>query len=310
MRGITFRQLRVFSEVARHLSFARAAQALHLSAPAVSMHVKELEASVGLPLFDRQGRQVGLTVVGEYFLVYAKRMLATMREAQTSMARFQRLEAGLLTIGLVSTAQYFVPSLLARFGQEHSGVDVRLQVMANREQLTALLKNGDIDLAIMGRAPRELDTRSEAIAAHPLVFVCRPDHPLLSHGQASLHALGSFALIAREPGSGTRAVLNQLFAEQQLEMRVTMEVSNNEAIKQSVIAGLGVSLISLHTIALELRAGLLRILPVERTPVMRSWHVVHLPSKLLSPAAEAFRYFLIEHAEAYLSAQDHALLPA
>ena len=131
--NITFRQLRVFAEVARHLSFARAAQALHLTPPAVTMQVKEIESQVGLPLFERQGRAVSLTTTGEYFLVYAKRLLATLKDAEDAMARFRKLETGLLTIGMVSTAQYFLPSLLARFRDEHPGVDIRLRVTSNRE---------------------------------------------------------------------------------------------------------------------------------------------------------------------------------
>ncbi|MDP9126403.1 MAG: LysR family transcriptional regulator, partial [Pseudomonadota bacterium] len=169
--NVTFRQLRVFAEVARHLSFARAAQALHLTPPAVTMQVKELESQVGLPLFERQGRAVALTTTGEYFLVYAKRLLATLKDAEDAMARFRKLETGLLTIGMVSTAQYFLPSLLARFRGEHPGVDIRLRVTGNREALLELLRANDVDLAVMGRPPSELATRAEPFAAHPLVFV-------------------------------------------------------------------------------------------------------------------------------------------
>ena len=308
MKALTFRQLRVFLEVARLLSFARAAESLNLTAPAVTMHIKELESSVGLSLFDRGSRQVSLTIVGEYFLVYAKRLLATVRDAENAMARFQRLESGLLTIGLVGTAQYFVPTLLARFRGEHRGVDVKLEITPNRQRLVALLQSGEIDLAIMGRAPKELDARAEGFAAHPLVFVGPPDHPLLAVGHPPLDALLAFPMIVREHGSGTRMVTQQLFAEHRLEPRIYMEVSNNEAIKQAVMAGLGISLLSLHTMALEIQAGLLRVIAVEGTPVMRTWNVVHLLSKTLSPAAEAFRYFLIEHAEAFLSEQDARLL--
>ncbi len=135
MKNLTFRQLRVFVEVARHLSFVRAAEALHLTPPAVTMQVKELEASVGLPLFDRQGRRVALTTAGEYFLVYARRLLGTLKDAHDAMARLRRVEAGLLTVGLVSTAKYFVPRLLARFREAHPGVEVRLTVSQNRETL-------------------------------------------------------------------------------------------------------------------------------------------------------------------------------
>ena len=177
--NVTFRQLRVFVEVARQGSMARAAESLHLTPPAVSMQIKEVEAQVGLPLFDRHGRQVSLSTAGEYFLVHARRLLATLKEADDAMARFKRLEHGLLTIGMVSTAKYFVPQLLARFHDEHPGVDVRLRVVGNREQLVALMQAGEVDLSVMGRPPKEMATRAEAFAAHPLVFVCPPGHPLL-----------------------------------------------------------------------------------------------------------------------------------
>ena len=306
--NVSFRQLRVFVEVARLGSMARAAESLHLTPPAVSMQIKELEIQVGLPLFNREGRRVSLSTVGEYFLVHAKRLLAGLRETETAMARLRKLESGLLTVGMVSTAKYFVPQLLALFRNDHPGVEVRLAVAANRDALVALLQSGEIDLAVMGRPPKDIATRSEAFAAHPMVFVCPPDHPLLAVGHPPVSALARFSFIVREQGSGTRDAMQRFFAEHHFEPQITMEISSNEAIKQAVMAGMGVSFLSLHTIGLELRSGLLRLLDVEDTPVMRAWHVVHMQSKLLSPAAEAFRYFVIERGEAHLAAHDAPLL--
>ena len=308
MKNVTFRQLRVFLEVARHLSFVRAAEALHLTPPAVTMQVKELEAGVGLPLFDRQGRKVALTTAGEYFHVYAKRLIVTMKDAEDAMARFKRVETGVLSIGLVSTAKYFVPRLLARFREEHPGIEVKLQVTGNREQLLTLLHSKEIDLAVMGRPPKELATRAEPFAAHPLVFVCPPDHPLLAIEKLTLNALEPYPFMVREPGSGTRKAMEELFREHQVSPRISMEMSSNETIKQAVMAGMGLSFLSLHTLGLELNNGLLKVLEVEGTPIMRTWNLVHLLSKLLSPAAEAFRYFIIEEGEAYLRAHDAPLL--
>lgn len=310
MKNATFRQLRVFTEVARHLSFSKAAQALHLTPPAVTMQVKDLEAQIGLPLFDRRGRQVSLSTAGEYFLVHARRLLAELKAADDAMARLKRLEHGLLTIGIVSTAAYFVPHLLARFHEEHPGVEVRLRVAANREQLVALMEAGEVDLSVMGRPPREIATRAEAFAAHPLVFVSPRGHALQALGHMPLSALQGHAFIARESGSGTRAAMAELFGRHRLEPRITMEMSSNETIKQAVIAGMGLAFLSLHTIGFEARAGLLHILDVEGTPVMRTWNIVRLQSKLLSPAAEAFRYFIIERGEAHLQEHDRALLAA
>lgn len=307
---MTFRQLQVFAEVARLGSMSRAAASLHLTPPAVSMQIKEVESQVGLPLFDRQGRQVSLSTAGEYFLVHARKLLANLKEADDAMARFKRLEHGLLTIGIVSTAKYFVPHLLARFHEEHAGIDVKLRVVGNREQLVALMRAAEVDLAVMGRPPKELATRAEAFAAHPMVFVASPQHPLVGVGHAPPTVLQGQTMIVREQGSGTRAAMEAFLAAHRVEPHITMEMSSNETIKQAVIAGMGLSFLSLHTIGLELRSGLLRLLDIDGTPLMRTWNVVHLQSRVLSPAAEAFRYFIIEHGEDFLLAHDAPLLAA
>ena len=307
--NITFRQLRVFIEVAQHGSMIRAAAALHLTPPAVSMQIKEIETQVGLPLLDRQGRHVSLSTAGEYFLVHARQLLASLKDAEDAMARFRRLEHGMLTIGMVSTAKYFVPRLLARFHEEHPGVDVRLRVAGNRAQLIDLMRAGEVDLSIMGRPPKEIATRAESFAAHPLVFVCPVGHPLLGTGPHPVAALEGYPFIVREPGSGTRDAMEVFFSERRVQPRIIMDMSSNETIKQAVMAGMGLSFLSLHTVGLEVRSGLLGVLDVEGTPVIRMWNVVRLQSKLLSPAAEAFRYFIIEHGEAHLMAHDAPLLP-
>ncbi|HEU4458395.1 MAG TPA: LysR substrate-binding domain-containing protein [Methylibium sp.] len=308
--NISFRQLKVFVEVAQQGSMARAAQCLHLTPPAVSMQVKELEAQVGLSLFDRHGRQVSLSTAGEYFLVHARRLLADLRETDIAMTRFKKLEHGVLTIGIVSTATYFVPQLLARFHEEHPGVEVRLKVAGNREQLVAQMESGEIDLSVMGRPPREIATRAEPFAAHPFVFVAPPKHPLAALGRAPMNALHGLPMLVREQGSGTRAAYTALIAEHRIEPRITMEMSSNETIKQAVMAGMGLAFLSLHTVGLEVRSGLLAVLEIDATPLMRTWFVVRLQSKLLSPAAEAFRYFILERAEDHLRAHDAPLLRA
>jgi LysR family transcriptional regulator, low CO2-responsive transcriptional regulator len=307
--NVSFRQLQVFVEVARHLSFARAAQALHLTPPAVTMQVKELESQVQLPLFHREGRKVALTTSGEYFLVYAKRLLATLKDAGDAMARLRKLEGGALTVGLVSTAKYFVPRLLARFRAEHPGVEVRLQVSPDREQLVAAMSAGDVDLAVMGRPPRDLEARAEPFAAHPHVFIAAPDHPLLAQQRLPVAQLENVPLVVREAASGTRVQLDRFLREHKTQPLIAMEMTSNESIKQAVMAGMGWSFLSLHTIGLELRAGVLKIVPVEDTPVVRTWNVVHLRSRVLSPSAEAFRDFMLEHGEAWLAEHDRPWVP-
>ena len=302
MKNATFRQLRVFNEVARHLSFSKAAQSLHLTPPAITMQIKELEGHVGLPLFDRGGRKISLTTTGEYMLVYVRKILATVKDAEDATARLKKLEMGSLTIGMVSTATYFLPHLLAEFKREHAGIDVRL-VVGNRRQLVRMLDHSEVDIAIMGRPPVQMATRAEPFAAHPHVFIAAPDHPLIAVGEVTLTDLLGAPFVMREQGSGTRAALEEFFQRQSIELRVAMEADSNEIIKQAVMAGMGISFLSLHTLGLELDNGLLRIIPVEGAPVVRRWNCVHTLAKMLSPAAESFRYFVLERGEEFLAAQ-------
>ena len=300
MKNATFRQLRVFNEVARHLSFVRAAENLHLTPPAVTMQIKELEGHVGMPLFDRKGKQVSLTTTGEYMLVYARKILATVKDAEDAAARLQRAETGVLTIGFVSTAKYFLMRLLAEFRTLHPGVDIQISI-GNRDQLVGMLQNSEVDIAVMGRPPKELQTRAEPFAAHPHVFVSAVDHPLAHRDHLRVEDLRPFDFIVREKGAGTRAAMEKFFEDTHVEPRMKIELHSNEIIKQAVMAGLGLGFLSLHTIGLELEHKLICMLDVEGAPVVRSWNVVHTQSKMLSPAAEAFRYFMLEEAESHLA---------
>ncbi len=303
MRAVSFRQLEIFACVAKHLSFARAAEELHLTQPAVSMQIKELQAVVQLPLFERAGRAVRLTMPGEYLLVYARRVLATLREAQTAMAGLRGLKTGRMTIGMVSTAEYFLPRLLARFRSEHPAVELRLSVGSNREQLVRQLRDSEVDLAVMGRPPRELDARAEPFAVHPLAIIAAPEHALARRRKIAPKALESEAFIVREPGSGTRAAMEQFFRDSRIAPALATEMSSNETIKQAVIANMGLAFVSLHTVALELSVGQLVVLDVPGLPLMRRWHIVNIQAKPLSPAAEAFRYFVLEQGEGLLAEQ-------
>ena len=299
MRSVTFRQLQVFASAARHLSFARASEELHLSQPAVSMQIKELEGAVGLPLFDRSARKIALTTPGEYFLVHARRMLAALKDAADTMARMKGVETGRLTIGIVSTAKYFVPRLLAEFRREHPAVELRLEV-GNRQELIAQLQNNEVDLAIMGTPPRELDTRAEPFAPNPLAMVAAPSHPLLAYTEITPGLLGNEVFLVREPGSGTRTSMEIFLKERRIHPAMLVEMPSNETIKQAVMAEMGISFLSMHTMGLELSAGVIKVLDVEGLPLLRRWHIVNMRAKLLSPAAEAFRYFVLEKAESLL----------
>ena len=266
------------------------------------MQIKELEAEVGMPLFERQGRKVSLTTSGEYMLVYARKMLALLKDAEDAAARLQRIETGKLTIGMVDTTTYFIPALLSEFLKEHEGIELVLNV-GNRRNLIEWLNNSEVDIAIMGRPPSEMSTRSEPFAANPLVFVASPKHPLAGERGLRAEDLRQQSFIVREQGSGTRSAMEAFFNQARFQPHLTMELQSNDAIKQAVKANLGVSFLSQHTIALELQTEQLCILDVNGAPMVRAWNVVHMLSKMLSPAAEAFRYFILEHAESYLAGQ-------
>jgi DNA-binding transcriptional LysR family regulator len=303
MKNATLRQLRVFASVARHLSFVRAAKELNLTPPAVSMQIKELEAEVGLPLFDRSSHQVSLTFVGEYVLAHVRRVLAAIRDAEDMVAQFRGLKTGELDVGMVSTAEYFVPGMLAQFHTEHLGIEVRLQVCDSRQGLVDLMQQGSIELAIMGRPPKGWPSRAEPFALHPHVLVTSVDHPFARAEEIQARALAEQGFIVREPGSGTRAALEEYLEAHHVTPRFVMQMPSNEAIKQAVMAGMGIALLSQHTLGLELRSGLIAMPNVEGLPLMRRWHVVHKQGKTLSPAGEAFRYFMLERGEAYLAAR-------
>ena len=294
MRNVTLRQMRVFAAVARHLSFTRAAQELHLTQPAVSQQVSLLEEEVGMPLFEHIGRKIRLAPAGLELLRYATQVTELLREAGETLAAMRGLKRGVLKLGAVSTAKYFAPTLLSAFAPAYPEVTIKFTV-ANREEIVKLLGANELDLVIMGRPPRELDTTAEPFARHPLVIIAAPDHPLTRRRHIPLKSLTRESFIIREQGSGTRASMEHVFRERAVPFRATMEVSSNETIKQAVMAGMGLSFISSHTIGLEAGAGKLAILDVAGLPVVRDWYVIHLREKILAPIAAAFRGYLLEN---------------
>lgn len=272
---------------------------MHLSAPAISMQMKDLEEDLGMPLFAKRGRGLVLTSAGEYFLVYARRVLIALKETEDMMLKLKGMEIGTLNIGLVSTAKYIAPHLLARFRLEHPGIKLVIHVR-NRDQLIGLLREAAIDVAIMGKPPKDLDVRAEAFANNPHAFICSPDHPLAQERTVNLAQLDSEEILIREQGSGTRTVMENFFEVGRFRPLSTLEMSTTETIKQAVMAGLGISFVSLHAVGLETKHGVLRILAVEGTPVIRVWHLVSRGGRPASLAAEAFRYFVLEQGNALL----------
>jgi len=291
---VTLRQLRIFEAVARHTSISRAAGELHLTQPAVSMQVKQLERQVGLPLLEQVGRQLFLTEAGHELRGHAQRVAAQLADLETSMDQLRGLEHGLLRLAVVSTANYLVSRLLAAFSERHPGVRVSLQV-ANREAVLAALAENRTDLAITGQPPDSVDVIAQHFMDNPLVVIAAPSHPLARLAAVPLARLAREVLVVREPGSGTRAAMERHFAQRGIEPRAGCELSSNEAIKQAVQAGLGLGVVSAQTLELELETRRLVVLPVESFPILRHWFVVHRRHKRLSPAAAALRSLLLAH---------------
>lgn len=293
---ITFRQLRIFASVAHHLSFTRASEELHLTQPAVSMQIKQLEQAVGLPLFEQLGKKTYLTDAGREFSRYASGITAQLEELDQVVDELKGLKRGRLTIAVASTANYFVPRLLATFCQRHGdAVSVSLDV-TNREQLLRNLAENRNDLVIMGQPPEGMALVTERFLENPLVVIAPPDHPLAGKKHIPLARLREETFLVRERGSGTRSAMERYFAANDLKLATPMELSSNEAIKQGVGAGLGLGVVSLHTLAMELALERLVVLDVVKFPIMRYWYIVYREGKRLSVVAQSFREFVLQEA--------------
>jgi DNA-binding transcriptional LysR family regulator len=299
LRHVTLRQLQVFEAAARQRSFSRAAAELHLTQPGVSMQVRELEEHAGTPLFERIGRAMHLTEAGSALLQHTHEVQRALKDAEDTLDALRGLRTGRLHLGVTSTAKYFAPRLLARFREQYPALALRLTV-ANRETVIEEVAGNTVDLAIMGRPPQALDTVAAAFAPHPFVIIAAPAHPLARRRRIPVTAIAALPFLVREPGSGTRSAMQRFLDEQGIAVPVAMEIGSNETIKQAVMAGMGVSFLSRHTIALELASRRLAILDVRGLPVMRDWFVVHLTAKTLSPTARAFREFVLRHGGAEL----------
>jgi len=293
MRGVTLRQLRAFAVVARGRSFARAAVELRLSPSAVSLQIKELEAAVRLPLFDRADRTVSLTPAGQVLLAEAERILAALERAGAALRQLREGHADRVAVGMVGNAQYFMPRLLARFHERYRGVALSLAI-GSREWLLDRLGCGDVDLAIIGTPPDGFAGRADLFATQPLGIVAPPGHVLASQRQIEPSALAGHDFIVRERGSGTRSAMERFFGAAQIEPPRVMEMSSNESIKQAVAANLGLAFLSLHTAALELQARLLVALDVVGLPVLRPWYVVSRPQGTAAEPVNSLRHFILE----------------
>jgi DNA-binding transcriptional LysR family regulator len=292
MKHATLRQLKVFEAVARNLSFSRAAEALHLTQPAVSTQIKKLEDHAGLALFEQFGKKIYLTPAGAELLDISRGIIAQFELAESAMTQFKGVSGGKLNVAVISAGDYFFPRLLVEFIGRHQGVVLNFTVH-NREGLLSHMAANLTDLAIMVRPPHEPEMIAEPFAPHPYVIVAAPTHALVGETGIRIERLLREPFVVREKGSDTWQSMQEGLGAHIDRLNVAMQIKSTETIKQAVMAGLGLGFLSAHTIAQELRSGSLKVLDVRGFPLMLNWYVVQRRHKRLPPVAQAFKDFLL-----------------
>ena len=296
---LTIRQIEVFNAVARLQNYTRAAEQLHMSQPAVSMQIKQLENNVGLPLFEQVGKKIHLTDAGKHMYDYGRTLVDLLGEADTVFEAIKGVESGRLSISVATTASHFATRLLSEFTKQHTGITISLDV-TNRESLQRQLENNEPDLVIMGQPPEGVEVEAEAFMENPLVMIASPSHALATESQLRLERFEEEHFVVREKGSGTRSAIERFFSEHQVGFHTGIEMSSNEAIKQAVEADLGLGIVSIHTLELELETKRLQVLDVKGFPIQRHWYVIQRKGKRLSPVAQAFKKFVLEQAKQFI----------
>ncbi len=292
MKNATLRQLKVFETVARLSSFSRAAEALHLTQPAVSTQVKKLEQHAGLPLFEQLGKKIYLTAAGTELVHHSRVIIGQFQDAEAAMTQFKGVAGGMLNVAVISAGDYFFPRLLVEFARRHPGVTLNFTAH-NREELLAHLSDNRTDLAVMVRPPQDIDTVEEAFAPHRYVIVAPGGHALAKEPRISVARVVRERFIVREQGSDTWQSMARGLGRHLAKLNIAMEIKSTETIKQAVIAGMGIAFLSAHTVSRELRDRSLVALDVQGFPLMLHWYLVHRRNKRLPPAAQAFREFLL-----------------
>ncbi len=299
VQSITMRQLQIFETVVRLGGFTRAAEALHLSQPTVSMQVRKLSDTLGLALLEQVGGRLHPTAAGREVYRAAQDVLGRMAALCDYASEARGVVQGELRLAVISSAIYFMPALLGAFAERHPQV-VPQMVVTNRENVLRRLRANEDDLLIMGQVPREMPVEAHPFVEYEIVVVARPDHPLAGARAIPLKRLEKEKFLVREPGSGTRKAAERVFAEVGVSVRPWMELGSAEAIKQGVMAGLGVSVLSRRNLAHELAAGHVAVLDMQGFPIRRRWYAVHLKGKELSLAARSFLEFILTESERIL----------
>ncbi|MGO9483362.1 MAG: LysR family transcriptional regulator [Rhodomicrobium sp.] len=301
IRDITIRQLRAVAAIARTGKITLAANELYLTPPAVTEQLKLLEDRLGLLLFQRTRAGLKPTDAGLRLVETAARMEALLCDSADQLRAIKGLAGGRVTIGVVGTAKYYAPRLVASFAERHPKIELQLRI-GNRAETVSALRNYEIDVGIMGRPPDGIPVKEAVLGPHPHVMIAPPGHPLAAQTEPiERHCLAGEKLLVREVGSGTRALFERLFSGiASAEPAIRIEISSNETIKQAVMAGLGLAFISAHTIELEVQAKRLVILNIRDLPAIREWYLVHRQDKELAPAAMAFWQFALKEGRNFL----------
>jgi len=300
MKNATLRQLKVFEAVARLRSFSRAAEELHLTQPAVSTQIRKLEAHADNALFEQLGKKIYPTPAGAELLQISRTIIQQFEAAENAMAHFKGVSGGRLNVGVISAGDYFLPRLLVEFAGRHSGVSLNLTVH-NRAGLLTHIADNLTDLAIMVRPPVGDETVNEPFAPHPYVIVAPSNHPLARTKRIPLATVIREPFIVRERGSDTWNSMEEALGGDLAGINIAMQIPSTETIKQAVIAGMGISFLSAHTVSQETHSGALCILDVRGFPLMLSWYLVHRRSKRLPPVAQAFKDFLLADGAALIA---------
>ena len=317
-RHLSLRQLEVLKAVVDAGSMARAAQRLFMTGPAITQQIQQLEKTLGVPAFDRIGRRLRLTAAGDRALAAANDVHTRLVALAKEMDALRKRDDGTLHLGILSTGTHILPPLLAEFRRLAPGIAVHM-VVSTRAELTRRVLDGDVDLALMGRGPESTPDGAaasgdpltrEPFASNPHVIIAWPGHPLAGASGIAPIELRHESIVQREPGSGTRAMLDNFLAMHRINPRERVPVSGNEMAKHAVMSQLGISLTSAHTLFLELRTGALVRLDVDHTPIVRTWYVVHHSERWLPPAAAAFRDYLLDEGARKVETETRTLLSA
>ncbi len=292
----TLHQLKVFETTARLGSFTKAAEELSITQPTVSSQIKQLSKVVTLPLFEQIGKRLYLTDAGTELLETCQEIFEKLENFEMKIADFKGTKEGKLSLAVVSTAKYFIPRLLGYFCQEYPNIDVSLKVTNHKEIEQRMGENAD-DLYILSQPPQNLDLFTKPFLDNPLVVLAPSNHPLVNEKNIPIKCLDGESFIMREKGSGTRVAVENLFAQQNVSVRVRLDLGNNEAIKQAIVGGLGISVLSGHTLISQGNTDDLAILDVEHFPIKCRWYVAHLGGKQLSVIAQTFLEYLLEESQ-------------